>query len=121
MSDFRHKLRKEVVDPALKTSRKATLIAVITDKKSNSYTIQFTDENGEKQKQSGISARRYGNETPQGYEINETVLVEYDDTDKKYEIISSYGRDYAEVKATTELKTDIFSNLISSTIPGYQF
>lgn len=121
MSDFRHKLRKEVVDPALKTSRKATFTAVITDKKNSSYTIQFTDESGEKQTKSGVSARRYGSDIPQGYEVNETVLVEYDDTDKKYEIISSYGRDYAEVKSTTKLKTDVFSNLVSSTIPGYQF
>ena len=29
--------------------------------------------------------------------------------------------DDAEIKASTELKTDIYSNLISSTIPGYQF
>ena len=109
MSDFRQKLRKEVVDPALKTSRKSTLIAVITDKKNSSYTIQFTDENGEKKTKSGVKARVYKQETSKGYEINESVLVEYD------------GRDDAEIKASTELKTDIYSNLISSTIPGYQF
>ena len=119
MSDFRQKLRKEVVDPALKTSRKSTLIAVITDKKNSSYTIQFTDENGEKKTKSGVKARVYKQETSKGYEINESVLVEYEDN--KYEIIASYGRDDAEIKSSTELKTDIYSNLISSTIPGYQF
>lgn len=119
MSDFRHKLRKEVVDPALKASRKATLTAVITDKKNSSYTIQFTNENGEKETKSGVKARVYNKETPKGYEINETVLVECDEN--KYEIIASYAKDDAEIKASTELKTDVYSNLISSTIPGYQF
>lgn len=119
MSDFRHKLRKEIVDPALKTSRKATLTAVIKDNSGSDYTIEFTNESGERETKPGVKARVYSKETPQGYEINETVLVEYED--KKYEIIASYIKDEAELKAATELKTDVYSNLISSTIPGYQF
>lgn len=119
MSDFRHKLRKEVVDPALQTSRKATLLAVIKKRlgKFNSYTIEFTNEDGEKETKSGVKVRTYNNESPTGFKENDTVLVEYEN--KKYEIIASYSSDEYELKSSTELKSDIYSNLISETLPGF--
>lgn len=119
MSDFRQKLRKEVVDPALQTSRKSTLLAVIKKRlgKFNSYTIEFTNESGEKKRKSGVKVREYNDESPAGFKENDTVLVEYEG--KEYEIIASYSGDEAMAKSSTALKSDIYSNLVSETMPGF--
>lgn len=121
MSDFRQKLRKEVVDPALNAGRKSTLIAMINDKSkiSGSYKISFANINGEQESKSGISARQYNKDKPTVYEVGNHVLVEYEGD--KYEIISLYEEDQDASRANFQLKADVYSNLISDVLPGYIF
>lgn len=120
MSDFRHKLRKEVVDPALTKGRKATITAVIVSRKkknANSYKIEFLNENGKTQTKKSVRYRYHNESQPEGFEEGEIVLVEVDE--KRYEIVGRYLNDDTASKANYELKADVYSNLMYDTTPGY--
>lgn len=109
MSELRHVLRKEVVEPALIESRKTTLAADIIKKNKNTYTIEFTNVDGEKETKKGIKARQYSNSSTTEYGEGERVLVEYEN--KEYEIVAKYVQDQDALRQTMAVPNDVYSNL----------
>ena len=112
MSEFRQRLRKEVVDPALSVSGRRLLVAVITSKGKNSYSIEFINEDGEKATQTGVKARQLSNSSITEYAENEKVFVEYENDD--YTIVATYHEDTDVFRASMETKQDQYPNLQSN-------
>lgn len=117
MSEFKSKLRQDVINPASNSRRFTTIIGTVTDiNNSNKCKVNFIDKHGVMHKNEVIEIRFYGNQ-PWSPKIGEEVMIEQDGD--YYTVISKYIKDWDKYKNNNMLKADVYSNLIIDNIPGY--
>ena len=119
MSNFKDKIRKELINPAIKYSGVALLEATVISSDRGKYELELTDENGSKKKIQGVSARIYSNDIPEAFTKGTLVAVQYDADNKKYEIVGKKMTDYESYKKDYELKNDIYSTTSCDYMVGH--
>lgn len=121
MSDFKKKLRQEVVDPAQNIDRvhlfKATAINKLNKDSGKSCKIEFTDEEG-KTKKINAEIMVYGNDQNGGWYPRDGESVYVQKINNKYTIIGLTSDDYAELKERNKIQTDVFSDMITGVMPS---
>ena len=121
MLDFKTKLRQEIIEPERRKNSvySFSAIALPGNRTRGKYCkIKFENENGEIEIAKGAIDRIYGNDSTGGWypKNNELVLVEK--RDNQYTIISSLIEDYNAHIKDYELKSDIFSGMITGSAPS---
>lgn len=121
MSEFSKKIKNELILPSRDKNKNVSIIAEVIAVKNNRCDIEFINENGESQIKTGIQVKIYGNETSGAYapEVEDSVIVEYENG--TYTIIGKVLDDSDRNKADSQLKADLYSNLIYDIIPGNIF
>lgn len=119
MSEFKKKLRHEIVDPARESSRVTTITGtVIETDKNGRCAVEFIDKTGTMHKNEVLKIRVYGNNKWMP-EVGQSVLIE--ENDYTYEITGRYIDDWTKYKEENTLKADVYSNLIIDNVPGSLF
>lgn len=121
MLDFKTKLRQEIVEPDRRNSTTYSFSATAMpgNRTRGKYCkIKFENEKGETITAKGEISRIYGNDSTGGWypKNNEKVLVEK--RDSKYIIISSLIEDYESYIKNYELKSDVFSSIVTGSAPS---
>lgn len=121
MSEFRRKLRNEVIDPVQALYRVNTFNAKVTNsvngKNATKCNIKYTDNEQKEKKVKNVPIRLYGNDYSGGWVPTEgdEVLVQQD-TDGNLEIIARYSDN--SIIEDYNLETDVYSDQAADTLPG---
>lgn len=112
---IKNKIIKDLIEPVSQTRNDQIIVAKVTisDEKNNICSIQFTDKDGQYVSANNVKVRLISDGIIDWFPKKDD-LVQVLDTGGQYEIISKYSANYASSdKTSTELKKDIFSNLIN--------